>query len=193
MPDRDPLIDLLHLADGASAPPASSPDLPDRVRARRARQVARNKRLTIGSTAIAAVAVALLALVTFNRLVTNDTPQPAASSLPPAEVAALRAQSDQLAAEADALNRQLNLLQREQSLDGLRQEHQSYLLAEAAGGSLPPLDRAALIGISQGDFYRDIRQSLGEAKAAYESVITDFPDTRWAALAQSRIELLMMN
>ena len=106
----------------------------------------------------------------------------------------MRAEADAFGAEADALQRQLIQIRRAQSRQELRQEHQSQVQALISDQSLPsPQDRVALIGLSQGDFYRDIRQSLDQAKAAYESVITEFPDSHWAELAQSRIELLNMN
>lgn len=184
MNSDDPLIRFLQAADAASALPGSSEDLPHRVRARCAQQMSRSKRLKIGSSAIAVVAIALVASL--------QPLQPIAHSLPDAEITQLRAQSDQLAAEADALERQLGRIKSQEIRLQLSQEHTSQLLA-AASDQLSPLDRAALVGISQGDFYRDIRQSLDEAKTSYESVLADFPDTRWASVAQSRIDLLLMN
>jgi len=112
--------------------------------------------------------------------------------MPDAEIARLRAETDSLATEANALERQLRLIHSEEARSQLRDQHASNVLA-GSGDSLSALDRAALVGISQGDFYRDIRQSLDQAKTAYESVLAEFPDTRWASVAQSRIDLLLMN
>jgi len=190
MTPNDPLTRLLHSGDAAANQPALPPGLPARVRLRQQQRCRSAGRIR---AALVASAVLIVAAITLRTLSQRGALLPAARGVQPGEIAALRAESDQLATEADALQHQLNLLQREQTLDRLRQEHQSHLLAGTASGSIPPLDRAALIGISQGDFYRDIRQSLDEAKAAYESVVADFPDTRWATLAQSRIELLLMN
>ena len=75
-----------------------------------------------------------------------------------------------------------------------RAEHQTQLAVQLERQSTPnSLDRAALVGISQGDFYRDVRQSTDDARAAYESVIDYFPNSPWAAIAQTRIGQLQMN
>jgi len=194
MPDRDPLIDLLHAADAASAPPASSTDLPHRVHARRAQQIAYKKHLTIGSAAIAIVAIALLAPVTFNRLVPNNTLPPAASSLLPADVATLRAEADQLVAEADALQRQVTAIRLEQSRQDLREEYRRQLAANIdADAAQSPIDRAAAIALCQGDFYWEVQQNRAPAQAAYQSILDNFPNSPLASVAQSRLQQLQMN
>jgi len=186
----DQLSRLLHSADAAADQPAPPSGLPARVRLRQQRRRNSARRIRAG---LVTSAIIIVAAVSLRALDQRDALRPAARNIQPAEIAALRAESEQFAAEADTLQRQLNLLQRQQTLGQLRQEQRSRLVAEATSQSLPPLDRAALVGISQGDFYRDIRQSLDDAKAAYESVLADFPDTRWATIAQSRIDLLPMN
>src|SRR5262245_27621365 len=190
MNSDDPLPRPLHSPDAPANQPALPSGLPARVHLRQHERRKSARRIRAGLITGAAIIVAVFSLRAVDQ---RDALRPVVRSLQPADIAALRAESEQFAAEADALQRQLNLLQRQQTLGQLRQEHQSRLVAEATSQSFPPLDRAALIGISQGDFYRDIRQSLDEAKAAYESVLADFPDTRWASVAQSRIELLLMN
>jgi hypothetical protein len=185
----DPLTRLLHSAAAAANQPVLPSGLPARVRLRQQRRRNSARRIR-GGLATSAVIIVLAMSLRF--LSQRDGLRPVARSLPDAEIAQLRAESDRLAAEAAALERQLSRIKNQEARTELRQEHASHVLA-AATDPLSPLDRAALVGISQGDFYRDIRQSLDEAKAAYESVLAEFPETRWATIAQSRIDLLPMN
>lgn len=223
MTPNDPLIRLLHTADAAAGSPMPPIDLADRVRRRRARQITNSKRIKIGLASIttAAVIVMVASIRPWQppvppgvgappdtALAEKPSAEPGANganldgnaNLPNAvvlnasEIACLKSQADALGVEADALQRQLNRTRDTESRQELRQEHQLQVLARINQESLPsPLDCVALIGLSQGDFYRDIRQSLEQAKTEYESVIAEFPDSRWAELAQSRIELLNMN
>ena len=185
----DQLSRRLHSADAAANQPALSSGLPARVRLRQQERGKSARRIRAG---IVTGGVVIVAAVALRSVYLRDALRPAARCMQPADIAALRAESERFAAEAAALKRQLSRIKNQETRTQLRQEHTSHLLA-VAGDALSPLDRAALVGISQGDFYRDIRQSLDEAKAAYESVLADFSETRWASVAQSRIDLLPMN
>jgi len=189
MNSDDPLTRLLRSADAAANQPALPSALPARIRLRQQERRESARRIRAGLVTSAVVIVAAISLWTLGQ---RHALWPVSRGLPDAEVAQFRAESDSLAAEAAALERQLGRIKSQETRTQLRQEHTSHLLA-GAGDRLSPLDRAALVGISQGDFYRDVRQSLDEAKAAYQSVLADFPDTRWASVAQSRIDLLLMN
>lgn len=215
MSDRDPLIDLLYSADGAFTPPVLSPDLRHRVRARRARQVARTKRLAIGSSAIAVAAVALVASLQpwqspappggggpQNLAVAQRPPaepraigkQPVVSGLPDADLAALRAESDQLAAEADALERDIRAARFEQSRQDVREEYRRQLAANIdADTAQSPIDRAAAIALCQGDFYWEVQQNRAPAQAAYQSILDNFPNSSLATVARARLQQLQMN
>ena len=213
MTESDPLIRLLQSADSATFPPASGGDLPSQVRRRRAAQAARIHRIKLSGLACAAGAAVVLVMVAIHswqppappgggvpidRPLAQDPPHPEGTrpgaSGPVIDIAKLRAEADALGAEADALERQMALVRGEQVRQELRDEHQSQLAAQIERHSFPDsIDRAALVGISQGDFYRDVRQSTDDARAAYESVVDHFPDTQWAALAQGRISALQMN
>jgi hypothetical protein len=215
MSDRDPLIDLLHSADGVFTPPGLSPNLPPRVRARRARQVARNKRLAIGSAAIVVVAIALVALFQpwqppappggggpQNLAVTQRPPaepgatgqKPVISSLPDADLAALRAESDRLAAEAGALEREIRAARLEQTRQDVREEYRRQLAANIdADTAQSPIDRAAAIALCQGDFYWEVQQNRVPAQAAYQSILDNFPNSPLASVAQARLQQLQMN
>ena len=209
MTENDRLIRLLQSADAAAAVPPTKDDLTNRVRRRRAAQVARINRLKLGGLACGAGAAVVLVMVAIHSwqppappggLGKVDHPsalhppaEPGASG-PVVDVGKLRAEADALAAEADALERQMALVRGEQVRRELHDEHQSQLAAQIERHSFPDsIDRAALVGLSQGDFYRDVRQSNDDARAAYESVIEYFSDSRWALLAQARINQLQMN
>jgi cell division protein FtsB len=189
MNSDDQLARLLRSADAAANRPALPSDLPSRIRLRQQERRESVRRIRAG---LVTSAVVIVAAISLRSLYQRDALRPVAPRLQSADIAALRAESEQFAAEAADLERRLSLIRNQETLTKLRQQHNSHALA-GAGDPLSPLDRAALVGISQGDFYRDIRQSLDDAKAAYEGVLADFPDTRWASVAQSRIDLLMMN
>jgi hypothetical protein len=209
MTESDPLIRLLQSADAAAGLPPPKDDLANLVRRRRAATVTRINRLKLGGLACAAGAAVVLVMVAIHSWQSPNPPgdlgqvdNPSALH-PPAEpgtsgrvgdVAKLRAEADALAAEADALERQMALIRGEQVRRELREEHQSQLTAQIERHSVPDsIDRAALVGLSQGDFYRDVRQSTDDARAAYESVVNHFPNSQWAVLAQGRIDQLQMN
>jgi hypothetical protein len=210
MSDADRLIRLLQSADAAAAVPPQKDELANRVRWRRAATVERIHRIKLGALAGVAVVLVAVALRSWQppappgggvpmdrRLAQNPShpegTRPGASG-PVGDVAKLRAEADALGAEADALERQMALIHGEQVRRELRDEHQSQLAAQIERHSFPDsIDRAALVGLSQGDFYRDVRQSTDDARAAYESVVDHFPNSQWAALAQGRIDQLQMN
>ena len=206
MTDNDQLICLLQSADAAAAVPPPKDDLASRVRRRRAAQVARINQIKLGALSGVAVVLVAVALhswqppappgggVPMDRPLAQHPPAEPGASGPIGDVGKLRAEADALAAEADALERQMALARGEQVRRELRDEHQSQLAAQIERHSFPDsIDRAALVGLSQGDFYRDVRQSTDDARAAYESVVDHFPDSQWAVLAQGRIDQLQMN
>ena len=210
MTEIDPLIRLLQTADGAADLPKAAGDLPDRVRRRRAQRAQKSKQIRFASLAGAAVVLVGFSIYTLkppappggevpvDQQIAINPPHPKATR-PGAnghnvDIARLRADADALAAEAAALEHELALTRGYEVRQQLREEHQSQLAAQLERQSTPDsLDRAALVGLSQGDFYRDVRQSTDEARAAYESVIDYFPNSPWAAIAQTRIGQLQMN
>jgi len=210
MTEIDPLIRLLQTADAAADLPKAAGDLPDRVRRRRAQRAKKSKQIRFASLAGAAVVlvgISIYALkppappggeVPVGQQIAINPPHPEGTR-PGAnghnvDIARLRANADALAAEAAALEHELALTRGYEARQQLREEHQSQLAAQLERQSTPnSLDRAALVGLSQGDFYRDVRQSTDDARAAYESVIDYFPNSPWAAIAQTRIGQLQMN
>ena len=207
MTEIDPLIRLLQTADAAADLPKAAGDLPDRVRRRRAQRAKKSKQIRFASLAGAAVLLVGISIYTLKppappggevpvdqQLAINpprNTPEANGHNV---DIARLRANADALAAEAAALEHELALTRGFEVRQQLREEHQTQLAAQLERQSTPDsLDRAALVGISQGDFYRDVRQSTDEARAAYESVIDYFPNSPWAAIAQTRIGQLQMN
>jgi hypothetical protein len=206
MTEIDPLIRLLQTADAAADLPKAAGDLPDRVRRRRAQRAKKTNQIRFAGVAGAAVVLVGISIYALkpralpggggrvdDQTALHPPAEPRASEHN-VDIARLRADADALAAEAAALEHELTLTRGYAVRQQLREEHQSQLAAQLERQSTPDsLDRAALVGISQGDFYRDVRQSTDEARAAYESVIDYFPDSRWAAMAQGRIRELQMN
>jgi hypothetical protein len=197
MPHDDSLVELLRTADGAASTPSMTGDLSARVRRRRAAKIAKVWRIRIGM--LAGAVVMLVAVSLRITLFPGGKGQGAGTGIAKVidngtDIVQLRADADALAAEVAALEHELALTRGYDVRRQLREEHQSQLAAQLERQSTPnSLDRAALVGISQGDFYRDVRQSTDEARAAYESVIDHFPDSQWATLAQGRISELQMN
>ena len=210
MTEIDPLIRLLQTADAAADLPNAAGDLPDRVRRRRAKRARTSKQIRFASLAGAAVVLVGISInalkppappggeVPVDQQIAINPPHPKGTR-PGAnghsvDIARLRADADALAAEAAALEHELALTRGYEVRQQLREEHQTQLAAQLERQSTPDsLDRATLVGLSQGDFYRDVRQSTDEARAAYESVIDYFPNSPWAAIAQTRIGQLQMN
>jgi hypothetical protein len=211
MTEIDPLIRLLQTADAAADLPTAAGDLPDRVRRRRAKRARKSKQIQFASLAGAAVVLVGISInavkppappggeVPVDQQLAINPPhpkgtRPGANAVQRDNIAELRAQTDALAAEAESLARELALTHGYEVRQHLREEHQTQLAAQFDRQLLPDsIDRAALVGLSQGDFYRDVRQSTDEARAAYESVVDHFPESQWAALAQTRINQLQMN
>jgi hypothetical protein len=197
MPHDDSLIELLRTADAAASTPSMTGDLSARVRRRRAAKIAKVWRIRIG--VLAGAVVMLVAVSLRITLFPGGRGQGAGAGIAKVidhgtDIVQLRADADALAAEVAALEHELALTRGFETRQQLREEHQTQLAVQLERQSSPnSLDRAALVGISQGDFYRDVRQSLNEARAAYESVVDYFPESQWAALAQTRINQLQMN
>jgi hypothetical protein len=118
---------------------------------------------------------------------------PVHATIASAEIARLRAQADALGAQADALQRQLNFARDEQARQDLREQYRRQLAADAvAQTEQSPIDRAALIALGQGDYYRD-QQAPQPAQAAYQSVLDNFPTSPWAVVARQRLTQFQMN
>jgi hypothetical protein len=118
----------------------------------------------------------------------------AASAPTPAELAELKKQADALGAQADTLEKQLNLARDEQHRQDLRDEYRRQLAANAhAETEESPIDRAAAVALGEGDYYWQIQQARGPAEAAYQSVLDNFPQSHWAEVAKARLSQFQMN
>ncbi len=103
------------------------------------------------------------------------------------EIDHLKSQADALGVQADALERQLHYARDEQTRQDLREEYRRQLAADAvADTDQSPIDRVALIALCQGDYYRD-QHAHQPAQAAYQSVLDNFPTSRWAVVARQRL------
>jgi hypothetical protein len=214
MNSDDPLIRLLRTADTAAAPPSASPDLVSRIHRRHTRRLAHN-RLKLASATLAAATIAIIVSlrpwqppappggdapnsVTIAQRPSAEPraigPQSAASGLPDAEIAQLRAEAEALSAEAAALERQIAAARAEQSRQDIREEYRHQLAANAtAEAGQSPIDRAAAIALCQGDFYWEVQQNRAPAQAAYQSILDNFPTSSLASVAQARLQQLQMN
>jgi hypothetical protein len=183
MPSEDPLFRLLQSADATVGAPSVAGELPHRVRQRNSARAARTRRIAAAALASGTIVFVLV----FNRGGSHSTiDQPGTVRTDGEEITRLRA-------EADALQRQIDLVQSEQALSDLRLEYRR-LLGKVGDGVIAEsaTDRAASIGLCQGDFYRDVHQAVDEARAAYRSVLEHFPESRWAVVAEKRLEQLQM-
>jgi hypothetical protein len=181
MPTDESLNRLLRLADGSVEGPKLPADLACQVRHRRAKQIARARNIWIGLS-IAVGAVLLAGTLRYMHVESQS------------EIARLRSEVQSLTSEADALARQLEQVKLEQSRQELRDEYRCLLTTNvSAQTNQAPLDRAAEIALCQGDYYAEDDQSRSTAKAAYQSVVTNFPNSSWAAVARARLEQLEMN
>jgi hypothetical protein len=216
MLDNDPLINLLQTADAASTLSASSADLADHVRSRHAKQLVRAKRLKVASCAAATAGVVLIIALLHpwqppapprvgapnSATIAQKPPaepgaigqQPAAPGLPDAEIAILRAESDQLAAEAAALENQISAVRVAASRQELREAYRRQLAINVTtDAAQPPIDRAAAIALCQGDFYWEVQQNRAPAQAAYQSILDNFPTSSLASVARARLQQLQLN
>ncbi|HZZ27217.1 MAG TPA: hypothetical protein VFE46_04350 [Pirellulales bacterium] len=207
MNSDDPFLRTLQAADAAATPPLPQADLPQQVRQRHARQLRTVRKWKIG---VAGTAMMLVCIATFiiahklpvrpgdaapmdATLAGNPRAEPGANGLSPSDILQLRVQADALGAEADALQRQLTAVRQEQTRQDLRDEYRRQLAANAqtdTGESA--IDRAAAIALCQGDYYWE-QQARQPARAAYQSVLDNFPQSHWAVVAQERLNQFQMN
>lgn len=176
----DPLLNLLKTADAAT--PATPPegDLAARVRSRQVLRATQSLRLRRIATAAIMLLLAAPALY-FSLPRLADSPR------------AFPAAPDQIAAQADALQRQVDLTRRLNSRADLLAECRRRLPTIAqADIAQSAIDEAAAIAICQGDFYRDA-SAIEIARQSYETVLDHFPDSHWAVVARDRIKTLTMN
>jgi hypothetical protein len=190
MRDVDLLHRLLQSADAADNPPPVAADLPQRVRQRRAAQAARARR-----AAVAAFAVSTVLLLSFvTRRENSSIPETPDSPANSTELAEIRAKADALSAEIAGLERAIAEQQQSSRLAELAREYQSLL---ANRSSLDPadlaIDQAAAMAICQGDFLWQELDAREAAANAYRSVVAHFPDSRWAVVANQKLNRLQMN
>jgi hypothetical protein len=178
---------LLHEVDKAVTLRQPQPGLADRVRQRKHHRDLRT-RATIAACIASAILVA--AFVGMRQI-----SQPSSvATLNAAEVARLRAEVDSLAEQADALERQIGLARHDQSSSELLDESRRRLILRITDETSPsPIDHAAITELCQGDFYWECTRSVELAQTAYEMVLHNFPDSRWAAVARARLEQFQMD
>ena len=123
---------------------------------------------------------------------------PAASRLLPAysppPKSRFKSEAAALKSQADDLDRQLRFVRTEQHRQNLRDQCRSQFAQAAAADLVPsPQDQAALIALGQGDYYWQTRREEKPAEAAYQSILENYPNTRWAAVAKERLQQFQMN
>ena len=211
MQHDDPLIRLLRSADAAVREPAPSSDLADRASTTARHRDARSwlaRREAPGTCAAAAVLLIVVAIrgglswhdeTPSPVEVAQHTPDGPSAPESPArddatEIARLRAEADAYRAQADALERELNFTRNELARQEFLEEYEHHTAIEAAVDLTPTgSDRAAAIGLCEGDFYRDRPGEMDEAIAAYQRVVSNFPESAWATVARERLADHQMN
>jgi hypothetical protein len=196
LPD-DRISSLLQTADAAVHSPQLKAGLSARVRQRDTSRRAASRRLNVGLAS--GVAVLLVSLVSYMSIST-DRKGPGIEAvkgqfpLPASEIASLRAESESLNLQANALERWIANRQRETRLGELADEHDRLVIAQCEPDPVDAAcDRAAGTVVSQGDFMWEVLGSRAAAEAAYRNAIEHFPDTRWAALAEQNLARMQMN
>jgi hypothetical protein len=130
-------------------------------------------------------------------LPTTSNEPPQERRLRPEEIARLKLEIAALDAEA---NRARRLVDLHRAADA-RRERLAALEAAAAEPVLPPdmlaelgIDRAAAITVTAADAQANEFNEPEEAARSYRSVLTHFPSSRWANIAQERLaEIQHMN
>lgn len=188
MNEHDPIIEALRAADLAAPVPRPPADLIDRVHRRRRVQIVRRRTIAGGSMAAAAMAlIATVALMSKSPIEPRtEQPKPSGREL------AMEAQARE--AEADALEKWIADHQRGERLAELTAEHDRLLAAlSARNPATAALDRSAASAVCQADFLWETLRDRTAAETAYQNVIEQFPDTRWAMIAQDSLTRLEMN
>jgi hypothetical protein len=179
---------LLRDTDEAVASPCLRPDFAKRVRQCKHRRDVKHRWITTAAATSTVLLASILGVYEFGR------PHASKTTMDAAAIARLRAEADSIGAEAEALERQLDLERSARSQQDLRDQYRNELAKAAVDGTMPSAtDRAALVALGQGDFYLDSQRSLDEAKAQYQSVTDKFPDSRWAQIARDRLNRLKMD
>jgi hypothetical protein len=184
----DRIENLLSATDAALAVPQRRRELADRVRQRKRRRDLQRRSMNLAGISCAGLIAAIIGIYQF-------APRPSPPmGLDVRQIVRLRAEADSLGAEADALQRQIDIERSARSQQDLCDQYRNELAKAAADGGWPSaVDRAALIALGQGDFYLDSQRSPDEAKAQYQSVVNNFPDSRWAQIARDRLDRLKMD
>ncbi|HTQ38133.1 MAG TPA: hypothetical protein VMJ32_03845 [Pirellulales bacterium] len=144
------------------------------------------KRLKVGMVVTTGVFVIASVILLHQRLVHSN-------ALSVGKIIQLQSQADALGVEADALEKQLNLAQQEQTRQDLRDEYRRQLAIDSHNATEEsPIDRAAAIALCEGDYYWE-QQARQPAQAAYQSVLDNFPHSHWADVAKERLSQFQMN
>lgn len=193
MNSPDPLVDLLHAADDAAPRPQLVPDLAAAVHRRNRQRASRRNRLAATSALAATVAFVLVfAAHQFRQPPVPPGGIPAVTNL--ADLARLKSEAAALKSQADDLDRQLHFARNEQNRQKMRDEYRIQFAQAAVNDLVPsPQDQAALIALGQGDYYWQTRREEKPAEAAYQSILDNYPGTRWAAVAKERLQQFQMN
>jgi hypothetical protein len=194
----DPLENLLQATDAASAPSAPD-DLAAKVRRRQQARAAKSRQLKIGVTAACVALVFAVILTQQPRPEGQGRPtQPIAHNSPKESAeqstALLLREAADINAEANALEKLLAAHQRQTHLTELAAEYDRLLVATSAPDpEEAALERAAARAICQADFLLETLNDRLAAVAAYRNVAEQFPNTRWAMIAQDNLTRLEMN
>jgi hypothetical protein len=197
----DPLQNLLQATDAASAPSAPD-DLVAKVHRRQKSRTAKSRQLKIGATAACAALAFALILTHQPRPEGQGRPTAPLAQNPPTELATARAadaasllrEAADIKSEADALEKLLAAHQRQTHLTELAAEYDRLLVATSAPDpEEAALERAAARAICQADFLLETLNDRLAAVAAYRNIAEQFPNTRWAMIAQDNLSRLEMN
>lgn len=184
--NRDPLEQLLRDADAGDATPAVDGDLARRVRDRAKRQ--RRNRATGGGFAATACALVLVAWMMWPheqpaplQIVRHATQSPKAPEDARAELLALSAEADRLAAVAEALW-------------ATEQPTRAAARRRSAGGRggdvAAQVERAAFTMVYQAARMPAARGAASPAAEVYRQVAQSFPDTASGEVARQRLTQL---
>lgn len=201
---NDLLQNLLQAADAASAAPSTPDDLSSKVHRRRKVRAAKSRRLKIGIVAATCTAAAFTIILTLQPSPEGQgrPTSPLAQIAPTESVAAeraidtesLRREAAAIKAEADSLEKFLAARDRQTRLAELAAEHDCLLIAASAPDpEEAALERAAARAVCQADFLLETLNDRLAAVEAYRNVAEQFPNTRWAMIAQDSVQRLEMN
>jgi hypothetical protein len=196
MSQTDPLLRLLQDADAATNRQAPV-DLVGKVHRRQQARATKSRRLTVGAIGICMATALVVSLNLWraeNQLAVHPLAEPRANAIAPIDIEALLRESKSLKAEADALEQLIAAQQRSARLAELAAEHDRLLVSTSAPDpEETALERAAAKAVCQADFLLETLNDRIAATQAYRHVAEQFPDTRWAMIAQDNLIRLEMN